>query len=330
MSAIITDLAGRLRLGRPASDGGLTIVPVFGEFPGAPLFVTLEEAMAANSLVITEVSEGGSVPTLKASNSGSVGVLILDGEELAGAKQNRVLNTTVYIRPGQEIMIPVSCTEAGRWAYQSHDFDDSGYLAAKDIRVAANESVTGNLRMSLGFKSDQGRVWDEVGKLQVRHGRQSPTSAARDVYEHKAEDMRRREAAFACLPGQIGVVALWSGRVAGLDVIGSGKAYARLHGRLVRSYALDAPAGAPSQAPRDLQAAADWLAALGRVQTTEHESPGAGVSYRFTGAGVVGSALAVDGAVLHAVALATQTQDAPVPDEGRYPGFFERRGHFPW
>jgi hypothetical protein len=328
MSTVISTLVSRLKLGDPVSDGGLSLIPVFGRFDGVPDFVTLEEAIASHSLVVTEVSEGGAVPLLKAHNVGALGVLILDGEELSGAKQNRVLNTSVYIRPGQEIVIPVSCTEAGRWSYRTASFGDSGYLAAPAIRLAANESVTANVRLSGDYRSDQGRVWNEVSLLQVRHKMSSPTSAARDVYEKQRDVMQRREASFKCLPGQTGVLALWSGRVAGFDVVTGDKAYAKLHGRLVRSYALDAPNGKPSPAGHDRRAAEEWLAALDRVECTEHESPGNGLSYRFTGGGVVGSALAVDGAVLHAVAFATRT--GVDQDEGRYPGFTERRSRFPW
>jgi hypothetical protein len=328
MSAVMSTLVGRLRLGDPVSDGGLTIVPVFGRFDGIPEFVTLEEAMASRTLIVTEISEGGTVPMLMARNIGAAGVLILDGEELAGAKQNRVLNTSVYIKPGQEVVIPVSCTEAGRWSYRTSIFGDSGYLAAPAIRLAANESVTANVRRSGDYHSDQGRVWNEVSLLQERHHTSSPTSAARDVYQKQRDAMERREAAYKCLPGQTGVLALWSGRVAGLDIVAADKAYAKLHGRLVRSYALDAPAGLPSPVGHDRHAAGEWLAALAAVEVTEHESPGNGLSYRFAGRGVVGAALAVDGAVLHAVAFATQT--GPDPDDSRYPGFTERRARFPW
>jgi hypothetical protein len=52
-----------------------------------------------------------------------------------------------------------------------------------------------------GYVSDQGRVWGEVSKLQTRHGHDSPTSAARDVYENKAEEMQRREATFGLTSG---------------------------------------------------------------------------------------------------------------------------------
>ena len=330
MNAVIADLIGRLELGDPVGDGGLTLIPVFGRFEGVSEFVTLEEGIASGVLVVNEMSESGAVPMLRAHNRGAVGVLILDGEELTGAKQNRVLNTTVYIKPGQEIVIPVSCTEAGRWSYRSKSFGDSGYVAAPAIRVAAQESVTANVRRSGAYQSDQGRVWNEVSLLQERHNLSSPTSAARDVYENKSDDMRRREAAFKCLPGQTGLFALWSGQVAGLDVVAGEKVYARLHGRLVRSYALDAPAGSPSSQGDDRRTAQEWMERLPAVETTEHGSPGAGISYRFAGRGVVGSALAVDGAVLHAVAFATESGPGPDPNQSRYPGFFERRAQFPW
>jgi len=328
VSTVISALIDGLEFGDPVSDEGLTLVPVFGEFAGLPEFVTLQEAIASRSLVVTEVSQGGSVPSLSARNAGATGVLILDGEELAGAKQNRVLNTSVYIRPGQEIVIPVSCTEHGRWSYQTSSFVDSGHVSAHAVRLAANESVTKSVRQSGAFQSDQSRVWDEVALLQERHQKFSPTSAARDVYESRGEAMRRREASFECLPGQIGLLALWRGRVAGLDVVTSARAYPKLHNRLVRSYALDAPSGRPSSADHDRRAAKEWLSSLAAVEVTEHESPGNGVSYRFTGERVVGSALAVDGAILHAVGFATQT--GADRSEERYPGFFERRANFPW
>ena len=46
-------------------------------------------------------------------------VLFLEGEELVGAKQNRILNTSVLIAAHTKSKIPVSCVEAGRWGYKT-------------------------------------------------------------------------------------------------------------------------------------------------------------------------------------------------------------------
>ena len=75
--------------------------------------MTLEEALALG-FRITEVDAAGSVPELIAFNPLDTPVLLYDGEELLGAKQNRILNVTVLVAPKSETKIPVSCVEQGR------------------------------------------------------------------------------------------------------------------------------------------------------------------------------------------------------------------------
>lgn len=298
-------MLGGVRLGEPVTDAGLTLIPVFADFAGAPRFLTLSEAISRESLIITEVDAGGSVPELRAANCGGVGILILDGEEVLGAKQNRVLNTSVYLAPGTEILIPVSCTEQGRWNYVSDRFADSGYVSSRSVRFAANESVTANLRKSESFRSDQGRVWNEVEMLHARHTVAAKTHAMRDVYEaDKARTGRRREIA-AAVPGQCGVLGLWGGRVIGFDAVADPAAYAQLHERLVRSYTLDAWIEAAEAGENDLLTAKEFLVSLADSKLSTHESPGDGISTRFTGTAFTGSVLTVDDAILHAVCFAS-------------------------
>ena len=52
-------------------------------------------------------------------------VLLYDGEELVGAKQNRILNVSVLVGAGAKMPIPVSCVEQGRWARSTLDFDSA-------------------------------------------------------------------------------------------------------------------------------------------------------------------------------------------------------------
>lgn len=325
MDTTISTLLGTIRLGEPSSSGALTLIPVFGETPGAPEFITLGEALAAGSLLITEVDAGGSVPELMAHNQGTVGVLVLDGEELIGAKQNRVLNTSIYLAPGAKTVVPVSCTERGRWRHISARFEDSCNVAVPDIRRAAHRSVTASVRAGRSYRSDQGAVWNEVDLLQSRHAVASATDAMRDVYDKRAARFAAIEADFPVQQGQIGVFALWGGQVVGFDVLAGAVAYAKVHGRLVRSYALDALEREAVAGTDEARTAKEWLVGLADTVATTHDSPGDGTSYRFTGPSVLGSALVVEGAVLHAVFFAAEPEqaDGRAP---RYPSARERRG----
>ena len=73
-------------------------------------------------LEITEVDTDGSVPELRVGNKYAGMVLIMDGEELVGVKQNRIVNTTIVLPPKSTTVIPVSCAEQGRWSYDTKHF----------------------------------------------------------------------------------------------------------------------------------------------------------------------------------------------------------------
>lgn len=108
-------LLDKLSLGIPSTYRNLTLTPVLARGPLLAIEPkSLEEGLAGGTVKVTEVSAAGHVPELRVKNSGATPVLILDGEELVGAKQNRIVNVTVLVPPHSEIVIPVSCIEAGR------------------------------------------------------------------------------------------------------------------------------------------------------------------------------------------------------------------------
>jgi len=104
-------------------------------------WLTLDEA--GDDVVVTEASGGASVPTLEVSNAGDRPLLLLDGEELIGAKQNRVLNTTVLVDAHSTVTIPVSCVEAGRWAFRTARFAAGGtsLYARSSLKSARSSGV---------------------------------------------------------------------------------------------------------------------------------------------------------------------------------------------
>ena len=67
--------------------------PLFrdGSVPPEPRYSLLDEAVAHGAARVAEVGDGGSVPELRFENLTEKPVLLLHGEELIGAKQNRVV-----------------------------------------------------------------------------------------------------------------------------------------------------------------------------------------------------------------------------------------------
>jgi len=93
-----------------------------------PDYLLLEEAIMGELARVTEVGAAGSVPELKFENGAEKPVLLLDGEELIGAKQDRVLSLTILAPPMHTTLIPVSCVEAGRWRMATPDFQPADHV----------------------------------------------------------------------------------------------------------------------------------------------------------------------------------------------------------
>jgi len=91
--------------GEPITHRGITVVPLFPRRdPGAD-YTTLETAIT-RGFRVDETGEDGLVPELVVTNPLADQVLLYDGEELIGAKQNRILNLTVLVAATSVTPIP--------------------------------------------------------------------------------------------------------------------------------------------------------------------------------------------------------------------------------
>src|SRR5262245_52277988 len=170
-----------VRVGAPITHDKLTVFPLFLEAPTKPHYRLSEEALAEGSAVVEEVTEGGSVPNLAVNNTGDTLVLFVEGQELRGAKQNRVLNTSVLIAARTKTVLPVSCVEQGRWRYTSKEFTSSDYYSSSKMRQVLKKSVNESTLSGGGHSSDQGAVWTEVSRQMSSVGSTSPTAALADT-----------------------------------------------------------------------------------------------------------------------------------------------------
>jgi ARG and Rhodanese-Phosphatase-superfamily-associated Protein domain len=107
MTPIAAALAA-VTVGQPKSAGRLTVFPLLGAGDSRPAYLLLDEALAKGVAQVTETSTSGSVPELKFENRSDQPILIVDGEALIGAKQNRIVNISIMV-PAQSVTpIPVS------------------------------------------------------------------------------------------------------------------------------------------------------------------------------------------------------------------------------
>src|SRR5262245_38475968 len=107
-----------LNLGPAVARGTLAMYPLLAQGGAPAAYLTLDEALARGDARITEVSGSGTVPELRFENGGMEHILLVDGEELVGALQNRVLNVSILVGAQRSVLIPVSCVEQGRWSYE--------------------------------------------------------------------------------------------------------------------------------------------------------------------------------------------------------------------
>jgi hypothetical protein len=290
------------RLARKQTHRNLTVFALLGEQVFDPEYLLLESALEEGLVEIRELGPGGSVPELRLVNRAERPVLIVEGEELVGAKQNRVVNVTILVAAGAELVIPVSCVEQGRWHSRSEKFSSGARMMHSSLRREAQEGVRFSMSRGAGYRGDQGRVWDAVAETAARLRVDSPTMAAAEVFERYEGDLDAYLKDFGCMQHQVGAVFAIDGQVVGLEAFGSPDTFGRFFAKLVKSYALDAidadgKKEEAKAAPTDQ--ARRFLASAVKVKTKSHRSVGLGETLTLESRIAAGTALANEGRLVH-------------------------------
>ncbi len=305
MNAIAQTLEA-LQLAPAQSFHNLSITPLLSPEPAPQGYLTLDEALEQGVARITELTQGGVVPELRFDNLSEQPVLLLDGEELVGAKQNRVLNITILVGGMAKIVIPVSCVERGRWHHLSREFHSAKRHMYARARAAKMAQVSMSMRASGSRRSDQSAVWEEIAAKSARMNSFSATEAMADMYEQQRDRLGGFEKAFRAVDRQVGAVFAINGRILGAELFDSAEVFAKLLNKLVGSYAMDAIEEPEANGEAlDGPAVTDFLS---RIQASAMESfpaVGEGQDLRLHGRGVSGGALQADGRVVHLSAFST-------------------------
>jgi hypothetical protein len=247
---------GDVSLAGPFVHANLAIWVVRGKTTDSRRFITLDEGLAAKTVVVREKGsragrDEASVNELEIENTSDRWLFLQAGDVVRGGKQDRTIGVDVTLGPGSGPQ-PISafCVEHGRWAPRAGGLQFSGNTAI----------VSGNaLKMSIQGEKNQARVWEEVAKRDRLAAQKvaaaSPgepaavTLSASGTYnaivDHAAIRGGREEYVRALAPhlggaDALGIVVAINGRLTAADVYASNGLFRKLSKKLLDSYALDA------------------------------------------------------------------------------------------
>ena len=293
-----------LTLGDPQSWKGLTMFPLLSDVPSSLRYLMLADGLRDGSVTVKEVSRAGSVPDLAVENRSKLPVLILDGEELVGAKQNRVANLTMLIPAQHTVVIPVSCVEQGRWDYERDDFVVTEQLQYARGRTERLASVLHSLTETGERVSDQAQVWHSIAAKAAAMDAASPSGAMNSIFERHAEALDQYVRSVNSLPGQVGAVFIVGKERLGLDLFDQPTTFASMLPRLVRSYAVDVIERPISQKRSGrVSEARSFLDSILKASFDDRPALGLGRDFGFVADHLVAGALLVDEVVLHLAAF---------------------------
>ncbi len=299
MHGSIATLLESVRIHEAQNAGNVTVFPLSRSAGDGPDYLSLDEAIARGWLVISERSEGGHVPELLAENNAPQAVLIVSGDELVGARQNRILNVSILLKSGSKVVVPVSCSEKGRWHYTSRTFRSSKFMSSPSLRKKKMETVTRSIRLDSSRRSDQHEIWNRIDEESKRMGVRSKTGAYSDILESRKANFDEMLTRFPLVPGQTGMIVFAGLQPLLFEYISKPAVYARIHKKALSGCLLDAvhlPGN--DSGPISTREVIDGLRAC---EDSEHRAIGDGIEIRFQSPRTEGAALVVDDEPVHMV-----------------------------
>lgn len=329
MNQQIEHLIKSIELGEPKNHNNMVAFSLFSPVKNKLDYLTLGEAISRKLAEVTEVSEQGSVPTLAVINHSDQPILIIDGEELAGAKQNRIVNTTLLLDAKSKTLIPVSCTEQGRWNFQSKEFSHAGHVMSSAMRARKNLRVQENLYMKMAYDADQRKVWNDVSNFIAETGTHSSSSAMKDSFDQRKDDINGYVKSFQPEKDQRGVLVFINGKPVGFDFISRGEAYEKLHEKLMKSYAADAMINPKKTEEQDYQIEGyKFIHSLLECEESVFKPTGMGHDFRYKGEHIIGAALKMDDEVVHLNAARLNGKPSGNPDKDFFDFINSRRRNY--
>lgn len=226
----VGELNSGIELLKPQSHKHVAIIPLKTEPNYALDILTLKKGFELGLVEVKEL-EHSTVNTLIVKNNAVTPLLLIDGEEVVGGDQNRIINSTILIAPKSECPISVSCTEQGRWAYKS-EFKSSVHLADFNTRRQKLNAERFN-------EPVQSAVWSSINKLERSIDFSSPTQAMSESYESQRVNHEEFLKEFKIVDGQNGVLIIANGEIQGFELLLNPEIYGHFHEKIIKSYLIN-------------------------------------------------------------------------------------------
>jgi len=218
-------------LAEPVFLRNLMITPVRGPNGNGPAVMAIEDALAAGQATIAE-REVPDINTVIVNNQADRSLFMLDGEEITGSLQNRIVASSQLIEAGPPAEVPVLCVEEQRW-------EGLGGFRTGVCSYPALRSILADRRPS--SRQTQQAIWREVQRKLTVTRTSSATSSMHDIYDGLDDELDRYLEGFKSLNHDtLGFVASAGHRLLGADIFLSHGLYCTFERKILRAYALDA------------------------------------------------------------------------------------------
>ena len=214
----------------PQIHENMAVLPLKSKISYKLDILTLKKGLELGLVEVKEC-EKSTVNTIMVTNNAVAPLILIDGEEILGAKQNRIVNNTLLIAPKTSQAISVSCTEHGRWKHTS-EFRQSEYIANFKTRRVKEYA-------SRSHGNAQKAIWDSIECLETEKSFKSPTSAMSESYDNLKIDHNEFLKAFEIVDGQCGVLIIQNGEIKGFEIFYNTQIYKEYHQKVLRSYLID-------------------------------------------------------------------------------------------
>ncbi len=270
-------------------------------------YISGPDAIKNQLVQVKETSESGNVNKLFVFNLSDKFVFFMDGDILTGAKQNRVLNTSVLLAPNSKVSLSVSCVEQGRWSNHSPDFFSSDYIAPAMLRAKKAESFKRNIDARNIAEANQMGVWDDVREYSVRMNVSSATGDLHEVFESQKKAFDELNTSFTHNEDANGAAIFYKNKLLCADLFNRTNILNEYFPKLIRSAAMEIAYLEEKENPlQEAEAFYKTLTLFDSIKTmvfSVNKGMGAGEEKRFSDNKITGFKLDYEKYLIHLTAL---------------------------